>query len=327
MRRSRSSAFLLLLALSASARNAQAQTTPAVEGGAFLLLPVGARATGLGQAAVADGGSTEALYWNPAGLSMITRSEGAIHYYDRGIFGTGTALVLALPASGFGVFTVGAYLVDYGEDEVRPGPGPPIGKILTRNVALQAAFATEIAFNVSAGIGYKLVQFRVDCSGDCGSVPTAVGTTHAIDVGVRYDMPTWPVTVGVALRHLGFKLQVNNQAQADPLPTRLVIGVAAGVVRPRAGVDGLDVRVLADVQSVVGRGGSQAAPMVGVDAGVRDVVRIRGGYAFMEGQARGPSVGLGIHSGRVSLDIARMFASQDDLGEREPMHLSVRLAL
>jgi len=328
MRRSRSSALALLLALGAGG-NVQAQSDPSFEGGGalFLLFPVGARATATGQAATSDGGSTEALYWNPAGLQSIQRSEAALHYYNRGIFGTGTALVVALPSGGLGTFAFGAYLVDFGEDEVRPGPGQPTGKILTRNVSLNAAFATEVAFGINAGIAYKLVQFRVDCSGDCSSFPTAVGTTHAVDIGLRYAFTTVPIELGAALRHLGFNLQVNNQAQADPLPTRLAIGMSGRIVRPDSGAEGVDVRIMGDVVMPVTQSSSNPYAVFGIDGGVRDVVRIRAGYAFLAGQAGGPSIGLGVHVGRVSIDLGRTFDSGEDLGEQEPMHLSVRVAL
>lgn len=328
MRRSRSSAFALVLALGAGG-TMQAQTSPSFEGGGalFLLFPVGAKGTALGQAATADGGSTEALFWNPAGLESIRRSEGALHYYNRGIFGTGTALTVALPSAGLGTFAFSAYLVDFGEDEVRPGPGQPTGKILSRNVSLNAAFATSVAFGISAGIAYKLIQFRVDCSGDCASFPTAVGTTHAVDIGLQYALDNKPISIGLAVRHLGFKLQVNNQAQADPLPTRVAIGVMAQVVRPDSGADGLDVRVLGDLLTPLGSNGGDPTPVFGIDAGVRDVVRLRAGYAFVEGQSGGPSIGLGLHVGRVSVDIGRTFQGGSDLGEQEPMHLSVRVAL
>ncbi len=327
MRRSRSSAVVLLAVLLAAPADAPAQTTPTVEGGAFLLLPVGGRATALGQASVASGGTTEAIYWNPAGLDVVKKPEAAIHYYSA-FFGTGTALAVAVPAQGLGTFAASIYLVDYGELDLVLGPNqPPIGRIVPRNVALSAAFATDIAFGVSAGIAYKLVQFRVDCSGDCSGVPVAVGTTHALDLGVRYPLRGVPVTVGAAVRNLGFKLQVNNQAQADPLPTRLAVGFEAEIARPPAGVEGLDVRVLVDLLATVGRSNGSLAPLFGIEAGVGDLVRLRAGYAFIDGQARGPSLGLGVHGGRFSVDLAKTFYSADEIGEREPVHLSLRIAL
>jgi hypothetical protein len=77
----------------------------------------------------------------------------------------------------------------------------------------------------------------------------------------------------------------------------------------------------------MGSGSSNPYAALGIDGGVRDVVRLRAGYAFLSGQAGGPSIGLGVHIGRVSVDLGRTFEAGQDLGEREPMHLSVRVEL
>jgi hypothetical protein len=326
MRPSRSSSLaLVLLALVRLSGTLRAQAPNTVEGGAFLLLPIGARATALGQAAVAEGGTTEALFWNPAGLADLKNTEAALHHY-LSFFGTGDAVVVAVPTSALGVFTVAGYVVDYGDLTVTTITGQQIGTVTPRNVELMASYATSIG-GVSAGITYKLIQFRVDCSGDCSTVPTAVGTTHAVDIGLRWALPgALPVVVGVALRNLGFDLQVNNEAQADPLPTRLTVGAVWVPVRPKAGVEGLDLRVLADVQGTVGTGSFSPATLLGVESGVKEVIRFRVGYSFLDSNARGPSLGLGFKIGRVGLDLAKTFYAADFVGEQEPLHVSFRVA-
>ena len=304
---------------------AAAQTAPTATGGAFLLLPVGARATALGQAAAADGGTSEALFWNPAGLAALARSEIAIHHTNQ-FFGNTDALVLALPSPSFGTVAVAAYIVDYGDVPVTlpGGGGEPVGRIGSRNIALMASYATAVVGGLAAGITYKLVQFRVDCTGDCTNVPTAAGTTHAVDVGIRYVFAGLPLVVGAAVRNVGFKLQVNNQAQADPLPARLQAGLTYSVRRPPPGVDGLDVRILADLQGAVGQGSLAPVTLIGIETGVRDVIRLRGGYAFLDSDAKGPSLGIGVSVGSVTFDLARVFFANDDLGEKEPVHVSLR---
>lgn len=335
MRRSRCSAArpILALALAGLAGAAAAhvppiaaQEAPRVEGAAFLLLPVGARATALGQAAVADGGTSEALFWNPAGLAALPRAEFAIHHYTA-FFGTGDAAVVALPSSSLGTFAVAAYVVDYGDLAVTHADlGPePVGRISPRNIALLVSYATDIGGGIEMGITYKLVQFRVDCSGDCTNVPTATGTTHAVDAGLRYVVPGGPLVVGLAIRSLGFKLQVNNQAQADPLPTRLQVGASYGVLRPANSGEGFDLKVLADVQGVIGQGALSPVTLVGAESGVGDAVRLRAGYAFLNSDARGPSIGLGLTFGGIAIDIARAFFANDNLGEKEPIHFSFRV--
>jgi hypothetical protein len=240
--------------------------------------------------------------------------------------GTGDAFVVAVPAAGIGTFTAGAYIVDYGETEV-PGSlgGPPIGLAIPRNITLDASFATGIFGGLTAGITYKLIQFRVDCTGSCPNNVSFVGTTHALDFGVQYMASNLPVEFGAVIRNVGFKLQVNNQQQADPLPTRLQVGVAWIVVRPSSETQNFDVRVLADVQGVVGQGDLSPTTLFGVESGVREAVRVRAGYAFLDSQARGPSLGLGVKVGRVGIDLAKTFYAADAIAERDPFHVSLRL--
>src|SRR5262245_33835005 len=119
MRRSASSLLpaLLLLASPAVAQ----QSEPSNGGAAFLLVPVGARATALGQAAVADGGTGEAAFWNPAGLATMTRSEISIHRAHT-FASDNTVLSGYLASQTLGTVGIAAYLVDFGSQDVVQGP-------------------------------------------------------------------------------------------------------------------------------------------------------------------------------------------------------------
>jgi len=114
------------------------------------------------------------------------------------------------------------YLVDYGDLDRTDINGNTIARIAPRNFEFLASYATNLTASVAFGINYKLVQFRVDCSGDCRELSRGNGVTHGLDLGGQFSVgPGGPLRIGVALRNIGFRLQVNNQAQADPLPTRL----------------------------------------------------------------------------------------------------------
>jgi len=334
MRPSRCSSSGLALALGGAAllgagapARARGQALTQAQGAEFLLLPVGARATALGQAATAEGGTTEAIFWNPAGLAAVPKGEFAVHHYDA-FFGSGDALAVAVHSARLGTVAVAGYLVNYGDLDLtsRDGTGIPIGRISPRNVAVSLSYATDVAGGVEFGVTYKLVQFRVDCAGDCTDVPSQVATTHAADIGFRYTFGALPIVLGASLRNVGFKLQVENSAQADPLPTRFAFGVAYAVVRPvsdRTQEQRLDVRVLADVQGAVGRGQQPPVTLFGVESGVGELIRLRGGYAFLDSDAKGPSLGVGVKVGSLAIDLARVFFA-NDIGEREPFHVSFR---
>ncbi|GBD33399.1 hypothetical protein HRbin33_02384 [bacterium HR33] len=309
----------------ASQLDAQTDGTVAEGGAAFLLVPVGARAVALGQAAVADFGSGELAFWNPAGLALLPRSELGIHH-ARTFASNNTALAGYVSMRRVGTFGAAAYLVDFGSQEVRPGPGPPTGRTTVRNIELLASYATTIVPSLAVGINYKLIQFRNDCSGDCGLFPTEVGTTHGLDVGVQYLVGVGNgLRLGLAIQHAGFALQIENRPQADPLPTRVQLGAQYQVELPTPeDTEPAYARILFDLQDAWGSYSNPEA-RVGLELGLGELIRMRGGYAFLHSESRGPSIGAGVTFGRVTVDFARIFFESGRFDE--PVYLSLRAAL
>ncbi len=305
---------------------AQEASDAELGGAAFLLVPVGGRAAALGQAAVADGGSSEAAFWNPAGLAWMERSELAAHHAATFI-SDNTALSAYFVAAGVGTFGVSAYLVDYGSQDVIPFQGGPVsGKFSPKNVLLLASFATRVHGDFAFGVNYKLIQLRQDCSGDCALFPSVVGTTHGVDVGVQYAPAGSPLRIGAVVRHAGFKLQLEDSDQADPLPTRFDVGVSYRVTLPRPSPDvpPLDVRFLLDLENDWGEFNDPQA-RIGVELGYVDLIWLRTGYAFVDSEASGPSVGLGVKLGRFSIDFSRVF--YDSANFDEPVYISLRAGI
>ena len=305
-----------------------AQKAPLNTGALFLVFPVGAQAVGMGQTATAVAGRGEAAFWNPAGLATLEDDEFALHSATL-VAGRSHVLGAYFPSHGIGVIGGSLYLVDFGDLERTDANGNTIARIAPRNFEFLASYATALAGGFVFGVNYKLVQFRVDCSGDCRDFPAGTGTTHAIDLGGQFHLGAGaPLRVGVAVRNIGFRLQVQNQAQADPLPTRLAVGALYQVrLRPRdgAGLDErFDVKVAADIDSPWGEAG-QSETRIGVDLGYQRLIRVRAGYAFVQDGLSGPSVGLGVESGSIGVDLARAFIAGSDLQVENPTFFSFRV--
>jgi hypothetical protein len=305
--------------------DAQSDGSVAEGGAAFLLIPVGARAVALGQAAVADWGSGELAFWNPAGLALLPQSEVGIHH-ARTFSSNNTVVAGYVSVRRVGTFGVAAYLVDFGSQEVRPGPGPPTGRTTVRNIELLASYATTIMPSLAVGINYKLIQFRNDCSGDCGLFPTEVGTTHGLDLGVQYLVGEGNgLRLGLAIQHAGFALQIENRPQADPLPTRVQLGAQYAIALPTLqDSDPAYAKILFDLQDAWGSYSHPEARM-GLELGLGELIRMRGGYAFLHSESRGPSIGAGVTFGRVTVDFARVFFESGRFDE--PVYLTLRAAL
>jgi hypothetical protein len=305
-----------------------AQDQPLNSGALFLVFPVGARAAGMGQAAIALDARGEAVFWNPAGLGSLTTSEFGLHAATL-VAGRTTTVTAFFPKAGIGVIGGAAYLVDYGDFARTDTAGTIIGQISPRNFEFLASFASDLGDTFLFGLSYKLVQFRADCSGDCRDLPNGQGTSHAVDLGGQLAIgAARALRVGVAVRNLGFRLQVQNRDQADPLPARVAFGAVYRVLLPplrgAAATERFDVAVAADLDSPWGRAGASEM-RVGFDLGYGQLVRVRGGYAFVQDGLSGPSVGLGVTTSAIGVDLARTFLTGSDLLTENPTFFSFRV--
>ncbi len=319
-------AFLFLTAQPLNRLTAQEQ--PLNAGALFLVFPVGAQAVGMGQTAMAASGRGEAAFWNPAGLATLPNDEFALHSATL-VAGKSHVLGAYFPTRRIGVFGGAVYLVDYGDLERTDANGNTIARIAPRNFEFLASYATSLAGSFVFGLSYKLVQFRVDCSGDCRDFPAGTGATHAVDLGGQFGVGAGsPLRIGVALRNLGFRLQVQNQAQADPLPTRLAVGALYEVhFRPPQGAtleQAFDLKLAADLDSPFGQVG-ESETRVGLDIGYQKLIRVRAGYAFVQDGLSGPSIGLGVETGSLGVDLARAFLTGSDLQVDSPTFFSFRV--
>jgi hypothetical protein len=308
----------------------QAQQAPANQGALFLVFPIGAYPAGMGQVGSTLEGRGEAAFWNPAGLATVEQGEFALHTATLAA-GRTHAVGAFFPSARIGVLGGAVYLVDYGNLEATDSTGAPIARVSPRNVEFLASYATTVGRGLFLGVNYKLVEFRVDCSGDCRDFPNGHGLSHALDVGGQFTIGDGPqaLRIGIVLRNIGFRLQVQNEAQADPLPARFVVGAMYRMpIRTAADIPGggqIDVQVAADVESPWREAG-RAEARLGVDIGFEQLVRLRGGYAFVQDGLSGPSIGMGLRTGSLGVDLARLFITGSDLLVPNPTFFSFHLA-
>ena len=260
--------------------------------------------------------------------ARATRGEVAVHH-SQTVVATSDALALLLPWRGVGVLGISALLIDLGsQDVVPPEGGPPIGSFLPRDVVVAATAAVPIGSRLDVGATVKLLQVRVDCSGQCSSVPVSTATSTAADIGVRVRLPEpVPLSLAVSLRNLGPRLQLRDRAESDPLPTRWQAGVGYDVAAVSRRLPDLQLHLAADLVSDLDYAAS--GMRVGGEAVWQKRVALRGGYVFRDragasAEAAGPTVGLGVTAGRVTVDLAREFQGLSvDAGE-PPTYLSLR---
>jgi hypothetical protein len=309
----------LLVSLPASAQ----QRPAAADATLFLLLPVGARAAGIGNAAASTAGTAEAVWWNPAGLASLKRVEASLNH-SQSIIGTSDALVVSV-GTPVGVFALSASVLDYGGGEATGPDSVPSGSLYPRNVSVGISQAVRIGRDMRVGATYKLAQFRFDCSGECPSLPTVLSSTTAFDLGMQYDLPMrLPVHLGASVRNLGVKIR-EKDLSADQLPSRLQVGASVLYVLPRTIAENAKATVSVDLIDELRV--SNPLPRIGGEFVWDDAVFLRGGYVVerRDTESGGASLGIGFALRRLTIDFARNFSGLSADAGQPPAFLSLRI--
>ncbi len=318
---------LLLLALAIAASSQAA--LPALlagqgSGGIFLLLPVGARSVGTGEAIVADTMGADGAWWNPAALAAMSKSELAV-YGSQTIVANGAGLTFAKPSRLLGTLAFSASVLDFGDQSVTDEfSGVPIGTVSTRNWVAMVSYATSVGERLRLGLGYKYVRLAFTCSGLCGAVPQFIGTTSALDLGAQYVVPSkLPITLGATLRHLGPDLQVKDAEQADPLPRTWQVGASTRIPVTALDSAGASLDLLTDVLGSTAF--ADPSFRIGLVLGYEGRYFLRGGYTVLEGEGGGPSIGGSIYvSDGLAVEIARRFDGLSAQVGQPPTYVSLR---
>lgn len=305
------------------AGGAGAQAVSGSEGALFLLLPTGAQAVGMGQAMVAAKSGSEGIWWNPASIAGEKKRELAIHH-SKTIAGVGDALMFVTPMRSFGTAALAINILNIGEQQVTDPQGGVIGHILPRDVVFAASYATAITKRLTAGLNYKLIQLRVDCSGQCNTVGAEVKSSRAVDLGTQFAVEAGaPLTFGVAIRNLGGKLNSRETNRRDPLPTQLEIGSMYRLKFIDHYVKDTEVRASGSFVDTRSFGGK--AVRFGADVMYQSKVHIRAGYVGHDRRGdASASLGFGLQSGSLVFDIARTFGGIPADNGQAPVYVSLR---
>jgi len=172
-----------------------------VAGAKFLNVGIGTRSMGMSQAFTAVGNNAEAIYWNPAGIALVT---GTSIFTDKlwlwdGIGINSFAITQALGFTGvFGFFYSGLSSGEWEEVTVEE----PLGTdIYVDYKAFQAGitYARFITDHFAFGLNLKLI--REDYP-DFPRNPHDV-TGFAMDVGGYYITGFQDLTIGLSIQHFG----------------------------------------------------------------------------------------------------------------------------
>jgi hypothetical protein len=277
----------------------------------------------MGQAMVAARPGSEGIWWNPASIAGDQKRELAIHH-SKTIAGPADALSFVTPVRSLFTAGISINILNIGDQQVVDENNIQIGTIFPRDVVFAASFASRFAKRLAAGVNYKLIQLRVDCSGICSTVGTEVQSSRAVDLGAQYQVEVKaPLTFGAAIRNLGGKLNSRETNQRNPLPTQVEIGAMYRLKFLDHYVKDTELRASGSFVDTRSFGGK--AVRFGADVMYEGKVHLRAGYVGHDRRGdASASLGMGLQSGALVFDLARTFGGIPADNGQAPVYVSLR---
>jgi len=208
-------AALMIVSISAFAQKPiRAGTTTA----SFLEIGFGAAGNAMGDAYVSMANDVSSLYWNPAGLARMTRSEAMFVAQPWIVDMNTTFAAVGIVVPNVGTFGAGLIIMDYGEMEVttlsmQEGTGE---KFTAKDMAISLSFARNIVEWFSLGASGKFVT---------SNIWHESGTALAFDLGVviktGFFSPTGEnehgLNIGMSISNYGTSLKYDGLDLSNPI--------------------------------------------------------------------------------------------------------------
>jgi hypothetical protein len=271
-----------------------------------LKIGIGAAAIGMGETGAGVADDAYATYWNVAGLANVRRSQIALMNNEWLLDLRQNFLSYAQPVGTKAGAAVFVTFLDYGELVGRDDEGKKTGTFRPYDLTVGAGTGFRVNEDLAVGVLAKFLRQQIDEASSQGV---------AVDLGLRYDVPESPLSLGLAVQHLGPSLKFD--AEGFSLPTTVRVGAAYRLVGDGT-VFALDVTVPADNDLRLG---------VGIAQELLGTIILRGGYRYEWGGndlggASGVTAGFGVRFEGLLLDYA--FVSYGDLGPTNRVSLSLR---
>jgi len=200
----------------------------------FLTIPVGVRSTGMGEAFTAVADDASGIWWNPAALAFIQRSEtGRMHCNWLPKFHLPDLYIRNYDffhhIKGLGTFGANYTFFNEGKLPRTNELGQTLGYVHAYEWALTGAFSSKVNENLALGVAAKYIYSHLADWGVGQEKGSAIASGVAVDLSMLYRVRFSPMSrlqFGVSLVNLGSKMSYIDVYQADPIPTNLRIGEA-----------------------------------------------------------------------------------------------------
>lgn len=205
---SRLTSLLLFLGLTAQV---QGQGTTGFE---VLRLQTHPRGSALAGALVADAGHIESVFYNPAGLAVISDRTAAAGYMNYVLdIGSGYLAYTQPDPTWGGVWGVGLSYINYGDFDGRSSTGENLPDFSASDVVLGASYALRPIERLNVGASLKFAYSEIE---------EYTGSALAFDLGGQYTLLPGRLGLGAGIYNAGWTTKAYVDTRDDlPLYYRL----------------------------------------------------------------------------------------------------------
>ena len=278
--------------------------------GVQVLVPVGARDLALGGSDVATTSGLNALYWNPAGFSIMP-SRALAQFSTMNIFNDIRVnyLAVGVTAGRFGSFGVSLKAFDFGDiplttvEDMDGASGRTFSPTFT---TLGITYARRLTDAIRVGVTGKVIY---------ESIPRASASALAADIGIQYENLGHinGLSIGLVVKNIGTNMKYegsglltqaqeedasfadfrSRQASSDQLPSTVELGLTY-----RRNITETSDLVFAGVFQ--NNNFDNDRYKFGLEYVYNDLIALRGGYQYNQGVESedalyGMTMGLGLH--------------------------------
>jgi len=230
----------------------------------FLQIEPDSRGAAMGNTGVALADNAAAMFWNPAGLAFqrdnqisLTHSNWLKNFNVSDLFYD--YVVGKVYVEGIG--TIGGHLtfLNLGEQAVTNEDSPDvISKFNSLELALGLSYGFEVNQNLALGTSLRFIYSSLASGTSVGEQKVNPGSSVAIDLSALYRTNHFLIggnrarfSSGFNLSNIGPGMQYTDNAQKDPLPTLLRVGVAFSYELDPEGFN--KINIAADVSKIMAR--------------------------------------------------------------------------
>lgn len=270
----------------------------------FLLIGVGSRPTGMGEAYTAVADDVNTISYNPAGLGQIKTTQ-VILMYNKWIESIGYEYMGLAYHINENIGTVGLELKYLHMDDIvgRSLNGKRTEDFTASNLALTVSYGKKVLDNLMLGLNFKILKENIEDEESNG---------FAIDIGGLYKKDKFGI--GVSIQNFGTDMKFIEDS--EPLPLNIKVGVSYRF---------LDERLLMAADYNSPRFGSPGFN-IGSEYALIDIINIRAGYKIQADLEKNARLNLGFGIGHNDYGFDYTYTPFGDIGNSHRFSLSLKFS-